>query len=127
MGKGGPLAQKRREIGMMGEALAARFLKKRGYKILRRNFRCRVGEIDIVALEKRDTVFIEVRTSTSRNYSSPAESILWRKRRKLITLANFYIKKFGLEDTPCRFDVVSIVKTDGYTRIRLIKDAFWEV
>ena len=58
------MTEKRKEIGMLGEAMAVRFLKKRGYRILQQNFRCRMGEIDVVAQEEGNTVFVEVRTST---------------------------------------------------------------
>jgi len=126
-GEEAPLTEKRKEIGMLGEAMAVRFLKKRGYRILQQNFRCRMGEIDVVAQEEGNTVFVEVRTSTSSDHNAPAESILWKKKKKLVALANFYIKRFGLEEMPCRFDVIAITQNNGYTRIRLIRDAFWEV
>lgn len=121
------MTEKRKKTGVFGEEAAAGFLKQKGYQILYRNFRCKLGEIDIVARDGDVTVFIEVRTCRNDRYGSPIESILWKKQKKLITLANIYIQKFGLENDVCRFDVISVMRRDGFTSIKLIKDAFWEV
>lgn len=117
----------RKAAGVLGEEIARKFLVKKGYRIIHKNFTCALGEIDVVARDKGVIVFVEIRSTCSVFYESPAESLLWKKRRKLTMLANFYIKKFNLENESLRFDVISVVRKTGVLDIKLIKDAFWEV
>lgn len=126
-GKGGSLSKERRALGAFGENLAADFLQRKGYKILYKNFKCKLGEVDIIAEDRKTLVFVEVRTRRDANYGLPMESILWNKKIKLISIAKFYIEKFSLEDRDIRFDVVSILYKKWFTNINIIKDAFWEV
>lgn len=119
------MARSKKDTGHFGEEIAVDFLKHRGYRILHRNFRCRIGEIDIIAEDGETTVFVEVRMSTNPFYD-PVESILWKKTRKLILLAKYYIKRHGLDNELCRFDIISVIKEDNSLNVRLIKDAFWE-
>ena len=121
------MTEGKKEVGALGEKAATAFLKRSGYSILHKNFKCKLGEIDLIAKDGRVIVFVEVRTRFTSTYGSPIESILWRKRKKITMLANFYITKFGLENENFRFDVVSVTKDDGHLNIELIKDAFWEV
>lgn len=111
-------------LGSEGENLAAAFLKKKGYRILARNYKTLIGEIDIIAKDGETTVFVEVKTRRSDMFGHPFESVNSRKRQKLKNLALFYLKKGG-EELPVRFDVLSIVYADGGQRIiEHIKDAF---
>jgi putative endonuclease len=98
---------KRREVGALGEKLAADFLKKRGYRIVERNFRCRQGEIDIIARHGECLVFVEVRTKQSSDFGTPEESVTARKREKLASVAEAYIRS---HDSPSswRIDVVAV-------------------
>lgn len=84
---------KRKELGAIGEKLARDFLKKKGYKIRDTNYRCRKGEIDIVAQKKDCLVFVEVRTKASASFGSPEESITLTKREKLISSALTYMSE----------------------------------
>lgn len=95
------------ERGREAEAQAAIYLEKRGLRILERNWRCRFGEIDLVAREGDCLVFVEVRARSLRGFGGAAESIDAGKRRRLIAAANQYLTRTGLE-TPCRFDAVLI-------------------
>jgi len=114
-------------LGQQGEEAAIKFLKKRGYRILERNFRCPLGEIDIVSRHNNTLVFVEVKTRSSQAYGLPEEAIDYRKQRKLKQLAYYYIKYKGLGfEIKCRFDVVSVLKgstNDGF-KIRIIQNAF---
>lgn len=110
-----------KKIGKAGEDAAARFLARKGYKILHRNWRCLLGEIDIVAKEKDFIVFVEIKTRSSPLFGAGFLSVNYIKQSKLITLAKVYLKRYGLSDRPCRIDIVSI---DAKT-ITLIRDAFW--
>lgn len=95
--------------GKRGEDIAAEFLKKKGFKIIDRNFRIRGGEIDIVALENDTLVFVEVKTRTSERFGSALEAITPWKLRALIKTAEFYkLKHRGLPDA-MRIDAVAIM------------------
>lgn len=116
-------------IGNIGEEAAVQALKKRGYKIIARNYRTKMGEIDIVAKDGEYTVFVEVRLRKSNAFGSPADTIDRRKQQKIIKTAQMYAVKNDIYDTPMRFDAVLInADTDGEklvnTKIEIIKDAF---
>ena len=115
--KGMPLT--RREVGARGEKLAVDFLKGLGYEILERNFRCRQGEIDIVAREDECLVFVEVRTKKSCDFGTPEESVTVAKREKLISLANAYIQTLNNPPSSWRIDVVAVELTDDDVISRL--------
>ena len=97
-----------RDIGALGEKIAAEYLTGLGYRIRERNFRLREGEIDIIAEKDDFLVFIEVRTRTSNSYGTPEESVTTQKKERLIALAEAYIE--DREDLPSswRIDVVAI-------------------
>ncbi len=113
-------------FGKTGEALACAHLKKLGYAILSRNYRTKMGEIDIVAREGKCLVFVEVKTRQSDVYGMPEESINKKKMNKLARLAQLYIRNKRLHEMPARFDVVSVVIPGifGKKTIRLIRNAF---
>ena len=116
-------------IGNIGEEAAVQALKKRGYKIIARNYRTKMGEIDIVAKDGEYTVFVEVRLRKRNAFGSPADTIDRRKQQKIIKTAQMYAVKNDIYDTPMRFDAVLInADTDGEklvnTKIEIIKDAF---
>ena len=114
--------------GKIGEDMAEKFLRHQGYKILSRNWRCALGEIDIVAQEKEFTVFVEIKTRKSTTFGAGYLSVNSAKQLKLIKLAHAYLKRYGLTDKPCRLDIISIdmAQDDKILNIELIKDAFWE-
>ncbi|MCG7973031.1 MAG: YraN family protein, partial [Candidatus Thiodiazotropha taylori] len=103
------------------EQLAVDYLSRRGLKLVTRNFRCKVGEIDLVMREKRTLVFVEVRYRQSDDYGSALESITPSKQRKLLAAANLYLQKNQI-DQACRFDVVAI-NGSANKRTTWIKDA----
>jgi putative endonuclease len=104
--RGGPLT--RREVGAKGEKLAVDFLKGLGYEILERNFRCRQGEIDIIARHDGCLVFIEVRTKKSSDFGTPEESVTSSKKEKLIALAEAYLQTLDSPPLSWRIDVVAV-------------------
>jgi putative endonuclease len=111
-------------LGNKGEDLAVIFLEKKGYKIVAKNYKNYVGEIDIIARDGETTVFIEVKTRANDSFGYPFEAVHSRKRLKLRNLALLYMKKQG-EEIPIRFDVLSIMYTDnGQKQIEHIIDAF---
>ena len=112
------------DLGKKGEELAAGFLKKLRYKILEKNFRCKFGEIDIIELEGKTLVFIEVKTRLSLAYGSPQTSVTPKKKAQLTKIAFFYLQLNRLFHREARFDVVSIELDSGKERIELIRNAF---
>ena len=96
-------------LGILGEELAYHELKRRGYKVLLRNYECMLGEIDLIAKEKGSLVFVEVKTRSSEEMGSPAEAVTLEKRRQIVRVAKFYLARYGIHDTACRFDVVSVL------------------
>jgi putative endonuclease len=104
--------------------VAARYLRNQGYKIIERNFRCEVGEVDIIARDGKTLVFVEVKT---RAYDDPTpeDQINQPKRHQLTKAANFYLSRYGTPQPPARFDVVAIVWPSGRDpQIRHTTDAF---
>ncbi|MBI2411597.1 MAG: YraN family protein [Deltaproteobacteria bacterium] len=110
--------------GERGEDRAEALLRKNGYRIIERNYRCARGEIDIVARDGETIAFVEVKTRSSEDFGGPKYSVDKRKQRKLTEVAVHYIAERGIRDTDLRFDVVSIVVKDGAYKTELIKDAF---
>ena len=110
-------------LGQEGEEVATTFLKKKGYKIVKRNFRSPFGEIDLIAWDKDTMVFIEVKTRKNIQHSMPFESINAKKMHKLSNTALFYLKKFKTLPS-ARFDVLNIYYKSGKPCIDLIKNAF---
>ncbi len=99
-------------LGGWGEDLAENYLKKRGYIIVERNFRCRLGELDIIALDGAELVFIEVKTRKSRSYGLPCEAVNAEKLRHLKRTAAYYTAVASEEKRDARLDVIEIL-TDG--------------
>lgn len=111
----------KREKGSYYEEKAAEYLRSRGYKILVRNFRCHMGEIDLVCREGRYLVFVEVKYRSSRGQGGAFMAVDARKQHKISQVAAYYLVKHRMPDTtPCRFDVVAI---DG-EQIHLLRNAF---
>ena len=107
--------------GDKGEELAALYLEQAGYRIMEKNFRCRQGEIDIIAREKQYLCFIEVKRRKSLSAGHPLEAINTQKIKRICSTALHYLRYRNLPDlTPIRFDVVSIIGED----VTLIKNAF---
>lgn len=113
----------RRYLGIKGENIAVNYLQRKGFRILERNFRCRLGEIDIVALHDGYLIFVEVRTKSNIKYGLPQESVTVTKMNKLRRLAQFYLTQRSFKKLNVRFDVVA-VNCARETKITHIKDAF---
>ncbi len=95
------------KLGARGERIAARTLKRGGYRILARNFTCPAGELDLIALDDDTVVFVEVKTRTCAVAADPEANITHHKKRQLTRTAKYYLAMTGAVDRPCRFDVVA--------------------
>jgi putative endonuclease len=111
-------------LGDRGENVAAKYLRNLGYKIIIRNFRCDLGEIDIIAREGKALVFVEVKTRTNDD-PTPEEQVNPVKRHQLTKAARYYLARYGTPQPPARFDVIAIVWPTGREpQIRHTADAF---
>ena len=112
------------DIGKGGEKIAADFLKKNGYRIVEVNYRCPIGEIDIVARDKNDLVFVEVKARKSRAMGYPEQAVGVKKQKKMSQLALWYLQEKKLNDVHARFDVVAVLMLPQGNDIHLIRNAF---
>ncbi len=114
-----------RKIGSNAEEMACRVLAEKGYKILKRNFQIRGGEIDIIAEHNKVLVFVEVKARYSHDFGLPIESITQSKVRFIKRAAQFYIHQNHLYEKQARFDVVTIDYVLGNPKIEVMENAFW--
>ena len=112
-----------KDLGVLGEQIATRFLEECGYAIVERNYRCGRHEVDIIALDGRWLVVVEVKTRTDDGLGTPEDAVDHRKRGFIISVANEYMKSHNRSEE-VRFDVVSIVFKEGRPDVRHIKDAY---
>lgn len=115
------MKENNRKIGAQKEQLAADFLRRHGYRIVDRNYRCRQGEIDLIAKESGYLVFVEVKYRSGNRFGAPAEAVDFRKQKRICYAAGHYLMSRNVpSNQPVRFDVVAITEK----RISVIQDAF---
>lgn len=115
----------RTQIGRKGERLAKRFLKRKGYRILAKNYTCPAGEMDLIALDGRTVAFVEVKTRRGCDQADPEDTITAAKRRKLYQVARHWLAQRRADAYGCRFDVVAVTLDEGAKPfIRHTPDAF---
>lgn len=118
------MSRERVTLGEIGENLACAELERRGYAIAARRYRCRSGEIDIIALDGPTVVFVEVKTRAGAGYGSGADAVTWTKRRRLVATAHDFLIRQRLADRPCRFDVVAIALDAAGPTVEVYTNAF---
>ena len=116
----------RLNVAKIGESLAAKHLKARGYRILAQNYRSRRGEIDLIARDGEFVVFVEVKTRRSLKFGLPQAAVTLQKQRQISKVALAYLQSRNLLDAPCRFDVIAIHLSPQLELLRLeqIESAF---
>lgn len=112
----------RKDLGNRGEVFAVKFLRRQGYKILERNFRLRSGEIDIIAKDGNQLVFVEVKTRSSDNQEFLRASVNRGKEKRLLKTASYYLEKQKYQGLTSRFDVIFIVANNGKMKIEHLKN-----
>ena len=117
-------ADPRQALGRAGETAAEAALEKADYRIVARRYRTRAGEIDLVALDGRTVVFIEVKTRTGGAFGRPSLAVNARKRGRIARVAAIFLSRHDLERAPCRFDVVEVRPAADGLLARHIRDAF---
>ena len=111
-------------LGKEGERVAEQYLKNKGYKLVERNYRCPVGELDLIVLDRRVVVFVEVKTRSGHGYGSPLEAVEFRKQRKMIQAAQYFLSAKKLHQRDARFDVVGISWPGREPVVEHIENAF---
>jgi putative endonuclease len=119
-----PMPDARQVLGAEGERAAEQFLRRQRYTIVQRNYRCPVGELDLVALDRGAVVFIEVKTRTQPGCGSPLEAVDQRKQRQIQRAAQYYLSAHRLRDRDARFDVVGVWYEGGRLQCELVRNAF---
>lgn len=123
---GDAMENRQQTFGKESEAVAVEHLKKAGYRILEQNYRTRLGEIDIIARDKKTLVFVEVKARRSYSFGNPKAAVTPRKQRKISMVALSYLKAVGQERARARFDVVAVTAYAGEEKpvVEIIKNAF---
>jgi putative endonuclease len=111
-------------LGKEGERVAEQYLKNKGYKLVERNYRCSVGELDLIVLDRRVVVFVEVKTRTGQGFGSPLEAVEFRKQKKMIQAAQYFLSEKKLHQRDARFDVVGISWPGREPVVEHIENAF---
>jgi putative endonuclease len=114
----------RGELGGRGEEFACSYMRDSGMKLLARNYRCRAGEIDVIARAGETVVFVEVKTRSGVGFGTAAEAVTRGKQRKLVRAARRYIAEHELEGGGFRFDVAEVYAAGGGMEINYIQNAF---
>lgn len=115
------MTKARQQVGQMGEEAASKYLKEQGYNIVETNYRCKLGEIDIIARDGDMVVIVEVRTKTGLAFGRPEESINQEKARKLYRLALQYIQSNYHRDIPSRIDLVAVMLEKSSGQVKEVK------
>ena len=111
----------RHQLGKEGEDEATKYIEKQGYQIIQRNFRCKQGEIDIIAKDNVEYVFIEVKTRQNKNYGMPCEAVNEKKQKHIWNAAKYYLHIHKLENKYIRFDVIEVYKRKNKVYVHQIK------
>lgn len=114
----------RQQLGKHGESIAIKHLIRNGYRIIERNYRSDLGEIDIIAKDKDTLVFVEVKTRTSYRFGDPKYAITQKKQRKISMVALGYLKVTRQEKVKARFDVVTIAVGEDTPEVEIVRNAF---
>jgi len=119
------VTDRRLSLGRAAEEAAAEFLASAGLRVVERNVRFALGELDLVCRDGERVVFVEVKCRQAGWGDAPAAAVSWQKRRRLVQLAQLFLKARGLSQAPCRFDVVAVTEgADGQLQIRHLPAAF---
>ena len=111
-------------LGKEGERVAEQYLKRKGYVVVERNYRCHGGELDLIVLDRRVVVFVEVKTRTGHGFGSPFEAVEARKQQRMIRAAQFFLSQKRLDQRDARFDVVGVSWEGREPVVEHIENAF---
>ena len=113
-----------KQKGDWGEKIAAAYLSEKGYRIIKKQWHFARYEIDLIVEKQNTIVFVEVKTRFNANYGAPWEAVNYAKQRKICKSADYYLRQFHVDAEP-RFDIVSIIHSEGKTEITHLEQAFF--
>jgi len=114
-----------KDIGRQGEAMAKKFLKKKGFRIIDENYRTRWGELDLIVQDGKVLVFVEVKTRSQKTFGSPLSAVTAEKQQRIIRMAKTYLAERNMSEVATRFDVIGIKTQNGHPpEIDWIPNAF---
>lgn len=115
-----------KQLGKTGEKIAAKYLADKGYSIIKRNYRCENGEIDLIAKDQDTTVFVEVKTRRSLKFGIPQAAVTPKKQAQISMVALSYLNELDAFNSPCRFDVIAITLPPASEKLKIehIENAF---
>lgn len=120
------MLEKNKLKGDLGEELASKYINKIGCKIIQRNFRCNMGEIDVIFKDKNELVFGEIKTRLGTKCGFPAEAVTYFKRKHILNSARFFLNKYKISNVSVRFDVIEVyINKLQKPVINHIKNVFW--
>jgi putative endonuclease len=111
-------------LGRQGERVAEHYLRRKGYKLVERNYRCPIGEVDLILLDRRVIVFVEVKTRSDHSFGTPLEAVEIRKQHRVIRAAQYFLNQKGLHHREARFDVIGISWPRSEPIVEHIENAF---
>jgi putative endonuclease len=114
----------RQRFGELGERIAARWLRHRGWQVVAHRFRSGRRDVDLIARLHGTVAFVEVKARRGEAFGDPVEAVTWRKQRELIRSANVWIDRFGTPEATYRFDVIGVLMSGEQVRIRHVENAF---
>jgi putative endonuclease len=118
------MSKARQALGLQGERIAARWLRRAGWSVLAHRFRSGHRDVDLVMQRGRMVAFVEVKTRQGDGFGSPLEAVHWRKRREMSRSAQVWVDRHGIPGATYRFDVVGVLVEGERVRIRHVEDAF---
>ena len=118
------MSAERQDLGKVGEAIAARWLRRRGWRVIAERFRSGHRDLDLIVERDNTVAFVEVKTRRGTVFGDPVEAVSWRKRRELVRSAMVWADRFGPPGAAYRFDVVGIVVARNGARVRHVENAF---
>ncbi len=112
-------------IGNLGENIVSEYLKKMNYRIVETNFVCKQGEIDVIAIDKKEIVFIEVKTRVNRKFGYAIEAVDAQKQKHIKKATQYFIYKYNLQYCSIRFDIIEVYLKQKTYHLNHIKNVLW--
>lgn len=112
----------KKDFGKKGEELASKYLKNNGYEVINQNFRCKLGEIDLIAIKNNTIIFIEVKTRSNTKFGTPEQAVDSNKRKHILRTSQVFLAKNKLNNYDLRFDIISIYMNGNIYKIEHFKN-----
>ncbi|MBP6773766.1 MAG: YraN family protein [Gemmatimonadaceae bacterium] len=118
------MTKQRQALGLLGERIAARWMRRDGWRVVAHRFRSGHRDVDLIMQRERDIAFVEVKARRGDQFGSPVEAVHFRKQRELSRSARVWVDRHGSSELSYRFDVIGVLISDSSVRVRHVPDAF---